>query len=165
MIVFDLNCQRGHRFEGWFGSSRDFAEQHDSGLLTCPTCGSLEVAKAPMAPAVGRKPGAEQRADRPGKAAATAVGAQGGRGMAGGAAPPELAEAIAQLAELQLRAVRNSRWVGGEFAETSRAIHYGERVEEAIYGRASAQEAQGLIDEGIRIAPLLFPIAPPDEVN
>ena len=27
MIVFDLICDDGHRFEGWFGSSQDFAEQ------------------------------------------------------------------------------------------------------------------------------------------
>jgi hypothetical protein len=28
MIVFDLECRDGgHRFEGWFGSSDDFAQQ------------------------------------------------------------------------------------------------------------------------------------------
>jgi len=25
MIVFDLLCGEGHRFEGWFGSADDFA--------------------------------------------------------------------------------------------------------------------------------------------
>ena len=27
MIVFDLACQAGHRFEGWFASSGDFEGQ------------------------------------------------------------------------------------------------------------------------------------------
>jgi len=52
MIVFDLHCANGHRFEGWFGSSGDFAEQQAKGFVTCPECGAGEVSKAPMAPAV-----------------------------------------------------------------------------------------------------------------
>ena len=53
MIVFDLQCQTlGHRFEGWFASSEDFAAQQVRGLVSCPQCGSGDVIKAPMAPAV-----------------------------------------------------------------------------------------------------------------
>ena len=55
MIVFDLSCDFGHRFEGWFGSSDDFADQQNRGLIACPECGSSQVEKAPMAPAVPAK--------------------------------------------------------------------------------------------------------------
>ena len=55
MIVFDLHCDEGHVFEGWFGSSEDFASQKERGLVSCPECGSMVVGKAPMAPAVPRK--------------------------------------------------------------------------------------------------------------
>ena len=55
MIVYDLICDHGHRFEGWFGSSGDYAEQRERGLVSCPQCGSGEVTKAPMAPAVPAK--------------------------------------------------------------------------------------------------------------
>ena len=55
MIVFDLACSAGHRFEGWFGSSQDFAAQQDRGLVECPQCGCARITKAPMAPAVARK--------------------------------------------------------------------------------------------------------------
>ena len=48
MIVYDLTCDHGHRFEGWFGSSDDYADQKAKGLLACPACGSAEVAKAPF---------------------------------------------------------------------------------------------------------------------
>ena len=54
MIVFDLSCDAGHRFEGWFGSSEDYAGQQRRGLVSCPRCGSADVDKAPMAPAVAR---------------------------------------------------------------------------------------------------------------
>ena len=58
MIVFDLDCGGcGGRFESWFASG----EEHDKlaylGLLSCATCGSMDVRKAPMAPAVPRKEG------------------------------------------------------------------------------------------------------------
>jgi hypothetical protein len=56
MIVFDLDCGGcGQRCESWFGSTCDYERQRDGGLLACPACGSAELAKAPMAPAVPRK--------------------------------------------------------------------------------------------------------------
>ena len=56
MIIFDLKCApQGHVFEAWFGSSEDFEAQKAGGLVSCPLCGSGEVDKAPMAPAVGAK--------------------------------------------------------------------------------------------------------------
>src|SRR5262245_57195598 len=52
MIVFDLHCEGEHRFEGWFGSARDFAAQKKRGLVSCPTCGSVKVARALSAPRI-----------------------------------------------------------------------------------------------------------------
>lgn len=59
MIVYALGCAAGHAFEGWFGSSADFAEQQARGLLACPECDSREVRKMPQAPAVARQAGRE----------------------------------------------------------------------------------------------------------
>src|SRR6185436_16951456 len=50
MIVFDLLCSVGHRFEGWFGSAGDFASQKERHLLQCPTCGSSKVERVASAP-------------------------------------------------------------------------------------------------------------------
>jgi hypothetical protein len=56
MIVFDLRCRDGgETFEAWFRSSSDFDEQSAGGLVECPFCGSIKVAKAPMAPRLPRK--------------------------------------------------------------------------------------------------------------
>jgi hypothetical protein len=150
MIVFDLCCGAGHRFEGWFGSSDDFAAQQGRGLVSCPTCGSGEVAKAPMAPAVPKK--GNQRSEAR-------------QAVAGGALPLEAAEMLGKIAKLQAEALKSSTWVGEQFAEQSRKMHYGESDPQAIHGQATPDEARALAEEGITIAPLLFPVAPPDEIN
>ncbi|MCR2833771.1 DUF1178 family protein [Parerythrobacter lacustris] len=152
MIVFDLHCDHGHRFEGWFGSSDDFASQQDRGLVACPECGSAAVGKAPMAPAVPRKGNSVEQAVR------TAS-------MTSGEIPAEVRKAMKALAEAQMKALAKSKWVGDEFAEESRAMHYGEKDLEAIHGKATLKEAKELLDEGIEVAPLPFPIAEPDKLN
>lgn len=152
MIVFDLECQaRRHRFEGWFASSADFAAQQQRGLLTCPQCGSADVVKAPMAPAVPRK--GNQQVSPPAAP------------VAGGAMPPEVQAAMEKLVAMQAQALKQSRWVGESFADQSRAMHYGERDAELIHGQATAEQARDLLDEGIAVMPLPFPVAPPDELN
>ncbi len=157
MIVFDLICDAGHRFEGWFGSSQDFAEQQDRGLVACPQCGSSVVIKAPMAPAVPAK-GNSRPEHLPADPA-------GGVPVSNKPLPEEVQKALATLAKAQERALKDSTWVGDKFAEQSRAMHYGESAERPIHGRASSEEAKSLLDEGIAVAPLPFPIAPPDELN
>lgn len=153
MIVFDLACTAGHRFEGWFASSEDFAKQQQRALVTCPQCGSADVAKAPMAPAVPRK--GNQRAEVP---AAT-------QPMASGVMPPEAAAMLGKLAQLQAEVLRDSRWVGKDFADQSRAMHYGEREAEVIHGQATLEQARDLLEEGVPVMPLPLPVAPPDELN
>lgn len=156
MIVFDLFCGDGHRFEGWFGSSKDFASQCEGGLVQCPQCGSQDIAKAPMAPAVARK----------GNQEATGTGSRDeALPVMSGLPSAEAARAIARLAELQADALKSSKWVGDKFAEHSRAMHYGERKAETIHGKATAREARELAEEGVPVAPLPFPVAPPDELN
>jgi hypothetical protein len=150
MIVFDLSCASGHRFEGWFGSSADYAAQRERGLVTCPQCGSGSIDKAPMAPAVPMKGNRQVETRQP---------------VAGGTLPPEAAAMLQNLTRLQAEALKTSTWVGEAFAEQSRAIHYGERKREAIHGQATPDEAKALLDEGITVMPLLFPVAPPDELN
>lgn len=156
MIVYDLSCANGHRFEGWFGSSDDFVSQQEQGLVSCPQCGSEQVSKAPMAPAVGRK-GNQQLAS------ASRPSAE--KGLSNTPMTPEVAEALAKLAEAQAKALKNSTWVGKDFVEQSRAMHYGERDHAAIHGEATLQEARELLDEGVPVAPLPLSVAPPEDVN
>jgi len=156
MIVFDLCCATGHRFEGWFASSTDFMSQGENGLLTCPECGSADVAKAPMAPSVPVK-GNKRREVVP--------SASTGRPVSNAELAPEVIKAMKALAKAQTKALKDSTWVGDKFAEKSRAMHYGETDSATIHGQATFKEAKELADEGIAVAPLPFPIAPPEDLN
>ena len=142
MIVFDLRCETGHVFEAWFAGSDAFADQQRRGLVNCPVCGSAEVEKAVMAPrlAVG--------------------GAKDGQSELG--LPAKMA---AELMAWQRRALDRSGWVGDNFVSEARAMHYGERSAQPIHGRATLGDAKALVEEGVPVAPLPFPVAAPDEVN
>ncbi len=52
---------------------------------------------------------------------------------------------------------QNADYVGPNFAEEARKIHYGETPDRHIYGEATAHDAKELVEEGIDVAPL-----PPD---
>jgi hypothetical protein len=45
----------------------------------------------------------------------------------------------------------NSEYVGDKFADEARKIHYEEAEKRGIYGEATAEEAQGLVEEGIEV--------------
>lgn len=165
MIVFDLSCDKAHRFEAWFRSSDDFVRQQDAGLLACPHCGSSSVHKAVMAPAVGRK--GNQMPERPVKMSTregevTNAPADNAHLSV---VTPEMREALDTLVKMQRAALAKSRWVGDDFAEQALAMHYGETDREAIHGQATSDEVEDLLAEGVEIAPLPFPVAPPDIVN
>lgn len=171
MIVFDLTCEHGHRFEGWFASSSAFDDQCERGLVECPECGSIEVMKAPMAPAVPAKgntrsqvalPDAQEASDG---AEPVANQANANQALANQTMPPEVQKAMAKLAEAQSKALEKSTWVGDSFAEQSREMHYGERDEAPIHGKASLEEAKSLAEEGVPIAPLPFSVTPPEKLN
>jgi hypothetical protein len=162
MIVFDLSCTpAGHAFEGWFGSLGDFAEQKAGGLLCCPICGSEQVERTLSVPKVGAK-GNQSRPSLD-----TAPAGEGLPATVSNAPtiPAEMVEVMHKIAELQHQLLAKSEHVGDKFAETARAIHYGEQEDRLVHGQASAKEASELLEEGIAIAPLPLPIIPPDQKN
>ena len=163
MIVFDLHCESGHRFEGWFGSSSDYENQCARGLVTCPECGSGEVAKAPMAPSVPVKSNSGRGITVP--AASKDLKSETNTPLSNREMPAEVQQALKALAKAQSKALKSSTYVGESFAEQSREMHYGERDEAPIHGKASIEEAKALVDEGVPVAPLPFPVSPPDELN
>lgn len=142
MIVFDLKCATGHVFEAWFGSSADYDSQRARGLVSCPLCGGGDVTKAVMAPNIATK------------------------GNAGGEVSPAAMKAAMQaLAKVQAQALTNSTWVGRDFANQARAMHDGEQDHATIHGQATPTETKALIDDGVPIAPLPFPVVPPKQAN
>lgn len=154
MIVYDLKCGKGHVFEVWFGSSSDYDQQKKKGLLECPYCGDRSVEKALMAPNVGLK--SNQKPEQP---PARSGEKQAAGHWAGSSEPPPEAvkEMLARLAEAQRQIEDTFDYVGDEFAEEARKIHFGETKERPIYGEVNLQEAKELQEEGIDVLPLPFP--------
>lgn len=156
MMVLDLECRPdGHRFEAWFPSNGAFVEQQEQGLVSCPSCGSADIAKALTAPRLARK----------GNQLAPSAPKKNEVSFAGGAPPAEAARMLEAMARMQAAMLEQSRWVGDSFAEDVRSMHYGENNAETIHGQATAEEARGLLEEGIAIMPLPFPVASPGEIN
>lgn len=138
MIRYALTCDHDHGFEAWFASSADYDAQIERGLVECPACGSVQVRKQIMAPAVsGTK-----------KTAA-----------------PELQAKMRTMMMEAAREVRahveqNFDYVGDAFAREARDIHEGRSEKREIYGEATPEEVRKLKEDGVPCAPL--PAAPPD---
>ena len=149
MIVFDLKCGQDHVFEAWFGSSSAYEDQRGRGLIQCPMCGDGDVGKAVMAPRLS-------------------MGAAGERSLPVASAPdsaPEMKALFGAMALMQAKMLEKSEWVVRRFADEARAIHLGESDQRSIHGQTTPSEAEALRDEGIAVAPLPFPVAPPDQLN
>ena len=72
---------------------------------------------------------------------------------------------LAKIAEIQAEILKDSRWVGDEFADTARAMHSGQMEKAQVHGNATLADAKSLIDEGIAVAPLPLPVVPTNQVN
>jgi len=152
MIKYDLRCERGHAFESWFQSSSAYDSQRKRKLISCPSCGSVKIEKAIMAP---RLAGTKKR----GRVEAPSEAAPAEAPTPSLVMTQEL-ELRAKLKELRDHVVKNADNVGERFPNEARKMHYGDIEHRPIYGEASADEAKSLIDEGIEVMPL--PTLPED---
>lgn len=139
MIKYGLLCAHDHEFEAWFRSADDFDQQNARKLVSCPHCGSADVRKALMAPAVSTSRTKQQIAL---------------------ALSEQQKNAMEQLKALARQVRENAEYVGDKFAEEARKIHFGETETRGIYGEVTTDEARSLVDDGIEFMPL--PILPED---
>lgn len=79
--------------------------------------------------------------------------------------PRKSSSGLARIAAIQAEMLKDSRWVGDQFAETARAMHSGEIEPEQVHGQATLADAKALADEGVPVAPLPLPVVPPSQVN
>jgi len=159
MVIFDLVCNGGHYFEGWFKNAEDLDEQKSAGLLTCPFCDSSDVNKKLAVPKVGRKSNSSA------STALESVVAESNN------ADPQMAlgrakspEAYAQLQKMLGKVHdyidQNFEDVGNRFADEALSIHRGEKEAVNIKGTASKEDLQELAEEGVTALPL-----PPKPIN
>jgi hypothetical protein len=152
MIVFDLLCATGHRFEGWFASAGQFASQKKRRLLECPTCGSAEVKRVPSA----------TRANLGAQAPQAPARAKPGMTKEMEGKDPF---AIAQMLYSKMldELLTKSEDVGKKFPDEARKIFYDQAPARPIRGQATNEEHDELLDEGIPVA--RFPVPPSDKLN
>lgn len=141
MIRYDLICSNNHKFESWFKDSKSFKEQANSHDILCPTCNDSHINKALMAPSIPKKINIKK--------------------------DDVLLDNKTQSINNTIKTIRskikeNSEYVGKEFPEVARKIHYNEEDSRSIYGEASLDDVNDLKDEGIDV--IQIPDAP-DEKN
>ena len=141
MIVFDLVCEYDHEFEGWFKDAGDFISQQNTGLLTCPTCGTDNIVKVPSASHINFGKKEKQLSEL-----------------------ANIQHDAARLASKITEYVsKNFEDVGADFAEVSKKMHYGIEDQRNIHGTATMDEAMELREEGIDFIPL--PSSKKDKLN
>ena len=134
MKVFNLCCAHEHRYEGWFASEDDFTAQAACSAVACPICGDTQTRRLPTAPhlAVGRQ---------------------------GGAAGPAAGSEATGPGETTTAVTLQSQWLRAVRHVMRSTEDYGEVEERGIRGRASAQDAAALREEGIEVMALPVPEA------
>ena len=144
MIIFDLTCDLGHSFEGWFQSQEKYDEQLAEGLISCPHCGSVDIRRVPSAVHVPRKTSASAPSQD---------------------SPPQTANEgmLSLLGKVLSAVIANSEDVGKQFAEEARRIHYAESPDRPIRGEASIDEFESLREEGIEV--MMLPVMKKEEVH
>jgi hypothetical protein len=143
MILYQFNCDRQHSFEAWFKDGATADRQLKRKTVECPQCGSLKVAKALMAPRIGKSAGQEIA-----PIAAPAVPAPVPEAGKAAMIPAEMRKA---LLEIRRQVEANSDYVGDKFADEARKIHEGETEARNIYGEATDDEHRELVEDGIDV--------------
>ncbi len=155
MIRYSLKCDQDHAFEAWFRNSATYDDQAAAGEVRCPQCGSTEVSKALMAPAVARGRGvapsepSAPASDSPSDSPSGAPVAPAEAPAAGDSRVHYAGKIREMLVEMRRHIESKADYVGDKFADEARKIHSGESEERSIYGEATDQEAEALEEEGI----------------
>jgi hypothetical protein len=139
MIRYDLICDKGHAFDGWFRDSAAFDKQIKRHLVSCAHCGSDDVTKQLMAPGIPIK------SNRKSEASQT---------MLAGTVDTRTQKLMQMMREVRKNVEANAEYVGDRFADEARKIHYAESEKRGIYGEAKPEDAKALIEEGIEVHPL-----------
>jgi hypothetical protein len=141
MIVFELACDCGYTFEGWFQDRRDFDKQLSASILVCPDCGSRRIKKI-LSPN-------RTRSSQPAKDASLYSKDDNDALMT---------EAVNSLKNMQKFINENFEDVGAELATETLKIHYGVSEPRNLRGVTTPQEDEKLKEEGIELIKIPIPV-------
>jgi hypothetical protein len=127
MIKYNLTCECGKDFESWFSSSTEYDVLKKRKLVNCIYCNSTSVKKSIMSPNLPVK--SQKKSKK-----------------------VELEKNIKkQLLNFRRYIEKNCKNVGDNFPQEARNIHYDKKTSKGIYGKATQEEANELLEEGIEV--------------
>ncbi len=138
MIAFDLQCANGHTFEGWFEDADAYEKQRKEGLINCPVCNDVSIARIPSTFAI--------------KNASASSG--------GGRIPEHHVALMALNQKISEYVEKNFDDVGTDFASEALKIHYGVAEPRNIRGVSSEAEEKTLREEGVEFFKIPLAAAP-----
>ena len=129
MIKYQLNCKKcGNIFDSWFASSKEFEKLKKLKHLNCHKCNSLKVEKTLMSPSVVNSK----------------------EEILSTSKDKKYLKVKNKIKEYQRCIKKNLDFVGDNFANEARSIHYNKKEKsKGIYGNATSDEISELKEEGI----------------
>ena len=134
MIIFDLKCENGHKFDGWFKDRQAFIEQNSQKLVACPICNSCGIDIIPSSVTIMGKD-------------SCSAGKMEGKEIS----PAKALQMLRQYVD------KNFEDVGNKFAEVALKIHFGEEEKRNIKGTTTPQEDDNLREEGVSFIKIPMP--------
>ena len=125
MIKYNLTCKCKCTFNSWFASSEEFERLMKRKLITCIECNSNNVSKSIMAPNVSNTKKINNKNYKFQK------------------------NIKKKIIEYQKFIEKNCKYVGDNFAQEARSIHYDKKKTKGIYGKVTEEEIEELNEEGI----------------
>jgi len=131
MIVFDLECLNGHRFEGWFEDKKDLENQQEQGILQCPVCETTSIEQKLSLISIKRSSGPSNQAHQAQRASQEMIA--------------EFTEKFTEYVE------KNYEDVGTSFTKEALKMHYGAAENRNIRGTSTKEEDKVLTKEGVPV--------------
>ena len=131
MIIYDIKCENGHTFEGWFKDRQAWIEQNAGRLVCCPVCNSSSVEIAPSSLTIMGKDSKPPRNKD--------------------VSPEQVLQSLRRYLE------NNFEDVGNKFAEVALKIHAGDEERRNIKGTTTPREETVLKEEGVSFIKISLP--------
>ncbi len=160
MILFDIKCSAGHIFEAWFQNNDAYEKQVASDLVECPLCGCTKTSKSLMAPSIPTKGNAAEVLDtvcsdeHPDHQVMVSAHSDPNNEVSSEDVKRALDHMHNTMVKFRRQIEKSCEYVGNNFAEEARKIHYGDSEKRGIYGETTLRETEELIEEGIDILPV-----------
>ena len=127
MIAFDLQCSKGHIFEGWFDNLESYEKQNSRKMVSCPHCNDTKIRRV-LSPVTSIKSSPNPLTDSNNKNID-----------------------YKKLAKEMVNYIHNEfEDLGTDFAKEALKIHYGVSKERNIRGSATENEENILKQEGVQ---------------